>query len=294
MPVKSDGVTFIGTTHLLVTSRQGAALEPTLTASVETTRPAPFTADLLTSIASNGKGGRGPVADTFPLVSGIGSLVGGLSEAKAALIAGALLDDVKPAYRSVAPGVMVRVTPSMSPDGSTADLNLETKFGVKTSALDSDKSRTDVWAQAEPDAVAEDHLTTHATVPGFTLFDISSFNLETVTPQGPDRIPILSRLPIFGPMFQFPRGSRRIRHESIILVNAALLPRALGLIGFYGGGRISHVDPPEALANDPETSVKDDSETAIKKGQAGKSTNDSTQDSFLQIMPPYKTNGSAL
>ena len=137
----------------------------------------------------------------------------------------------------------------MSPDGGSADLTLDSDFGVTTSALGDNSGRSDVWAQAEPDAIQSSHVTTQAYVSGFDLFDISSFTVETSTPQGPDHIPVLSRLPILGPLFQIPRGSRKVQHESIILVNASLLPRALGLVGFYGAGRVNQ--PPQEQPTTP-------------------------------------------
>jgi hypothetical protein len=63
--------------------------------------------------------------------------------------------------------------------------------------------------------------------------------MDTMYPRPPFITPILGNLPLLGPMFRFERGANRTFHQSVIMVNAVLLPRSLALAGYYGvlGGR---------------------------------------------------------
>jgi hypothetical protein len=93
----------------------------------------------------------------------------------------------------------------------------------------------DNWKQPFADAVKMHKVVTDVAVSVFDLFDISSFSMESSYPQTPFSIPVLGRLPIIGPVFQCPRDKKRVHHESIILVNTIILPRAMDLARFYGG-----------------------------------------------------------
>jgi len=245
------GVSLIGRTTLVVSNRLQASLKPTLVSYVDSTRPAPFGTDLLSLLAPSGAGGDKTTrttttdksgnttvtedtthsTDTTNL-SGAAKLLAGLPTAQAALLSGAFLNGVPPAYTKVAPGVSVSVLPSVSNDGSWADLDLTTDFGVTTSAA-SDQARTDVWPSALPSGITSNQVITHATVIGSKLFAVSSFSLTTLAPQAPEYIPILGRLPLLGPIFQRPRGPKATRYQDLLLVNAVVVPRALGLVGLY-------------------------------------------------------------
>lgn len=289
----SSGIGLAGKSRIVVTSRRDAQLKPELVSYVDGTRPKPFGDDIANLILPAGAGGNkstqstktksesstdasGVTADTSgktkesettitkddTALSGISKLLVGLPQGQAALIAAALLSDVEPAFTKVSPGIEIKVRPSVTPDGTSANLVLDARFGVTTEALGT-KDRTDVFAQRPADAVQNHKVTTVADVSGFELFDISSFNIATSHPQAPYYLPILGRIPLFGPMFQIPRGSKKTYQESVILVNATLLPRSLGLVGFYGanfaGAKTKSKADDENVrqsTNEKETSVK--------------------------------------
>ena len=197
-----------------------------LASFVETTRPAPFGKDLLDLAFGN---------DTS---TGTGRILAALPQGKAALLAGALLSETPPTFSKVAPGIAVHVRPTVLPDGSAARLTIDARFGVTTADYDpKDQARTDVRMQPPPPGIASHHVSTDAAVSAFDLFDISSFTVDTAVPQAPFVVPLLGRLPILGRMFQFRRDNVTTRHESLILVNTAILPRSLALLSYYQAGR---------------------------------------------------------
>ena len=123
------GVSLIGRTTLVVSNRLQASLKPSLVSYVDSTRPAPFGTDpqparpvrrggdKTTRTTTTDKSGNTTVTedithsiDTTNL-SGAAKLLAGLPTAQAALLGGALLNGVPPAYTKVAPGVSVSVLP---------------------------------------------------------------------------------------------------------------------------------------------------------------------------------------
>ncbi len=220
---RGEGVALSGRTHMVVTSGLESDLEPEMASFVETTRPAPFGKDLLDQAFGN---------DTS---TGSGRILASLPQGKAALLAGALLSETPPTYSKVAPGIAVHVRPTVLPDGSAARLTIDARFGVTTA--DYDPKDQDVRMQPPPPGIASHHVSTDAAVSAFDLFDISSFTVDTAVPRAPFVVPILGRLPILGGMFQFRRDNVTTRHESMILVNTAILPRSLALLSYYQAGR---------------------------------------------------------
>jgi hypothetical protein len=221
-----EGVALSGRTHMVVTSGLESDLEPEMASFVETTRPAPFGKDLLD--LAFGK-------DTS---TGTGRILAALPQGKAALLAGALLSETPPTFSKVAPGIAIHVRPTVLPDGSAARLTIDARFGVTTADYDpKDQGRQDVRMQPPPPGIASHHVSTDAAVSAFDLFDISSFTVDTAVPQAPFVVPLLGRLPILGRMFQFRRDNVTTRHESLILVNTAILPRSLALLSYYQAGR---------------------------------------------------------
>ena len=74
-------------------------------------------------------------------------------------------------------------------------------------------------------------------------------------------------LPLIGPVFQWPRASKVTHHQSIILVNATILPRALGLLGFYGENKYTFAgaEPGSKFDKAKELSVKIIDEAELRK-----------------------------
>ncbi len=226
-----DGVTLVGQSRIVVTSTQRSFLEAQMSSSVETTRPRPFGQALL----DKAKGLATPAATP----SAIDTAIGALSNSQTFVLAAALLEEPQPTFTELAPGISISVRPTVLPDGGAARLLIDARFGVGTSALNADPARTDVWAQAPPSAIASHHMTTDAAIEAFDLFNLSSFSIQTMAPRRPIYVPILARIPIIGPMFQFPRSPKVTRHESLILANTVILPRSVELQRFYSEDTVS-------------------------------------------------------
>lgn len=215
-----EGVTITGRTRIVVTSRLSSTLEPAVKSYANISRPKPLGEDFLKKAFPNNADGK--AAPRVPLLD--------LETFPALLLAAGLVEE-KPVFNEVAPGVRVSVRPTVVPDGSSARLELECSFGVATKLPG---SQEDIWGQTQADAVESHRVSTDAAISVFDLFDISSFSIDSSHPQAPYYVPVLGRLPFVGPAFQWPRNKKRVRHESLILVNTVILPRALDLARYYG------------------------------------------------------------
>jgi len=259
-----DGISLSGKTSVLVNNRRQAAVTPNLVSYVNNTHPSPFGNDLLNMIAPS-NGGTSTETDTSTdkdgvttktskttttsdnsSLTGASKLLAGLPTAQSAAIAALLSNDVAPTFLKIAPGISVTITPSVAANGESADLNLDTNFGV-TATDPTSSDRKDVWPSQLPSAVQGNHVVTYATVDGNRLFEVSSFNITTTTPRAPQYVPILGRLPVIGQAFQFPQGPQSTDFQSVLLVNALVVPRSLGLVGFYGANRVGHIETTQPL-----------------------------------------------
>jgi hypothetical protein len=227
-------VALVGRTRIVVTSGLEAGLAPEMASFVESGRPRPFGKELMDMAfpagSSAGASGSG--------LSGSAGVLAGLSGAQALGLAAILSADTEPAYSKVAPGIALSVRPTVLPDGGSARVTVDARFGVASTPLD--QSRQDIWRSAPPAGIASDTVHTDAAVSAFDLFNISSFSVSVSHPQTPFYIPILGRLPVIGPAFQIPRRDRETRFESLVLVNTVILPRSIELQRFYG----REIDPP--------------------------------------------------
>jgi hypothetical protein len=221
---RGDGVVMTGRSRIVVTSGLKARLAPELSSSVEISRPKAFTDDLLNRAFPAKKEGD-------PSLTGANRVLEGLPQAEAIILAAALAEP-EAHFAKVAPGVEVNVRPTVLPDGAAARLTIDASFGVTTTPIDAAAS-TDTRNEPPPPAVETHHVQTDATVGVFDLFDISSFSITTSHPQSPAFFPVLGRLPIIGRAFQWPRRPKQTHHESVILINTVVLPRALTLSSFY-------------------------------------------------------------
>jgi hypothetical protein len=167
------------------------------------------------------------------VLTGAQRIFGTLGSGEAFLLAAALANEVEPNFHQVTPGISIKIQPTVLPDGGAARLAMECEFKVETQEFGN--RGNDVWRQPFADAVKKHKVVTDTAVSVFDLFDISSFSMESSYPQAPSSLPVLGRLPIIGQVFQRPRDKKRVHHESIILVNTIILPRAMDLARFYGG-----------------------------------------------------------
>jgi hypothetical protein len=227
---RDDGVSLVGRTRIVVTSGLEARLDPEMELFVETTRPKPFTQELLnrafptTETGTTAAGGAPTGADR---------VLAGLTSSQALLLAAALTTEVEPTYTTVAPGIGVHVRPTVLPDGGAARLAIDARFGVSSTPQAADNT-ADTWRQAPADGIVSHNVRTDAAVTAFDLFEISSFSVTASHPQAPFYVPILGRLPVIGRAFQLPRRNKETHFESLVLVNTVILPRSLELHRFYG------------------------------------------------------------
>lgn len=253
----SEGVTLTSQLRMVVTSTMTTSLETEMASYANATRPKPFDVSTLFNTAFPRQERFGvldstpkpapnpePTAETTPpptpppapetqVLTGAQRIFGALGPGEAFLLAAALANDVEPNFHQVAPGVSIKIQPTVLPDGGSARLAMECEFKVETQEFGN--RGNDVWKQPFADAVKKHKVVTDTAVSVFDLFDISSFSLESSYPQAPYYVPVLGRLPVIGPIFQRPRDKKRVHHESIILVNTIILPRAMDLARFYGG-----------------------------------------------------------
>jgi hypothetical protein len=153
----------------------------------------------------------------------------------------------------VAPGIGISVRPTVLPDGSAARLTIDARFGVTSSVA---TQPNDVFVQGTPSGISRHDVRTDAAINAFDLFDISSFDVQSVSPQAPFFVPILGRLPIIGPAFQWPRHPKVTHHSSLILVNAVILPRSLDLLRLYGDEPREPLTTTKCIEDKPTTGVK--------------------------------------
>lgn len=248
---RDDGIALVGKSRIVVTSGLEAGLTPEMASFAETTRPKPFgreVLDLAFPASESGSGADGWMSTDVPL-AGAERILAGLPQAQAMLLAAALLTETEPTYSKVAPGIAINARPTVLPDGGSARLTIDARFGVASEPLDATE-RTDVWAQAPPAGISSHHIRTDTNVSAFDLFEISSFSVAASHPQAPFYVPILGRLPVIGRAFQIPRRNKNVHFESLVLVNTVILPRALQLNRFYESP--SQEDPEEVKC--PEVS----------------------------------------
>ncbi|MBI5819471.1 MAG: hypothetical protein HZA88_10845 [Verrucomicrobia bacterium] len=212
----TEGVSLAGQCRIVVTSSLESGLIPTVSSWAETTRLKPLSGEemstlmttVIKSLATNGMD---------PAVLGP---------------ALKLLEQPEPVYTRVAPGIELHVRPTVLPSAAEARLQIYARFGVKTEPPDKTKV-TGSWVMPPAPAVESHEMATDAHIGVFDLFDISSFEITTSHPQSPFCIPIIGKIPWLGPAFQIPRANKEVKHASVILVNAVIIPRAVNLIRDY-------------------------------------------------------------
>lgn len=229
---RDDGIALVGRSRIVVTSGLEAGLTPEMASFAETTRPKPFGQELLDLAFPASESGGADGATAADALTGASRVLASLPEAQAMLLAATLLSETEPTYSKVAPGIAINARPTVLPDGGSARLTIDARFGVTSEPLDAEE-RTDVWAQAPPAGISSHHIRTDTNVSAFDLFEISSFSVAASHPQSPFYVPILGRLPVIGRAFQFPRRNKNVHFESLVLVNTVILPRALQLNRFY-------------------------------------------------------------
>jgi hypothetical protein len=238
------GVALSAQTRMVVTSRRSSSLAAALVQYGEKSTPPVLGADFFNGLVGAAQPTSTPPAATTKSsaatgggsaassATGLAALLAGTSGLEAALVQAALATVPKNAFYPIAPGISADITPSMTPDGTSADLYIKAKFGIETN-ITPDTSETS-GAFRPPDSVKSHEVTTVANVNAFNVFDISSFGADSSSPRPAGIFPVLGNLPFIGNVFRWSRGTDRSYHQSVVLVRAAVVPRVLGLLNFYG------------------------------------------------------------
>src|SRR4030095_10913488 len=79
------------------------------------------------------------------VLTGAQRIFGALGPGEAFLLAAALANDVAPNFHQVAPGISIKIQPTVLPDGGSARLAMECEFKVETQEF-GDRGN-DVWRQ---------------------------------------------------------------------------------------------------------------------------------------------------
>ena len=197
------GVSLSGKTRQVVSNNLESRLDPEMSFSVNTTRPEPLNAEKLTELFGGGVAGA---AKTL------------------------VLNQPEPEMTAVSPGIGIHVVPNILKNGSAARLQMAVKIAVETSTPDATANRL---KSIPADAIKSHNIHTDAMISGFDLFDISSFSIETSHPRS-RYLPLIGSIPLLGELIKKPRKNKVVHQESMIFVNAAILPRAMSLANNYG------------------------------------------------------------
>lgn len=140
-------------------------------------------------------------------------------------------EDTPTAYNRVAPGISIGVLPTVLRDGGSARLQIHLASTMQTDTISND----DVAKRGQPlDRIGKHLLKTDVAVSALDLFELSTFGMEHTSLGDPQwRVPLLAQLPILGPLFWGPRSRVTKHQESLLIVNATVLPKALDLAGRY-------------------------------------------------------------
>ncbi len=224
----TSGVALTGKARLVVTSRIQTGINPQMNSYVETTRPKPLDLKALMGQPASGSSNA-----ATPSASGDARALSGLLSQPQLLLLGAALNPVEPEITQVAPGVAINVLPTVLPDGGSARLQLDFDFGVQSKVIASVEKENGRRASVPVDGIVSNHVKTDLTISAFELFDVSSFSVESSYPRS-RYLPVIGSIPLLGEIIKKPPKNKVTRHESLVLVNAIILPRVLDLTHFYG------------------------------------------------------------
>jgi hypothetical protein len=247
--VAKGGASLRGKTRIVVTSGLETLLEPKASSYVNTTRPKPLAFDDLfkkfdTPVKPEKSDGEAKDKEaTKEAAAAARELLTGLSNSQ--LLALRLLTNpVEPVFTEVAPGVSINVRPSVLRDGASARLKMDVSFGLETTKVIGMENNKGVYQSVPAPMVQSHRVQTDAAIAALDLFDISSFSLQTSYPRS-RYIPVIGSIPIIGELIKRPAKNKTVTHESMILVNAVIVPRALDIARLYAGETSPPNCPPD-------------------------------------------------
>ncbi len=149
-------------------------------------------------------------------------------------------------WSELASGITLEFTPHVNSSGDTAELELYVKVGTEAPHVKDGKqagqldpvSRIETHevgsgGDQEGDAAAGKVSRVHTRVTTLDILTLSTFAVQTSHPKPDFVFPILGRIPYLGEIFRCPRAPSRKHHESMILVNATIIPSAMDLGRLY-------------------------------------------------------------
>jgi len=144
-------------------------------------------------------------------------------------------------------GITLEVTPHVNSSGDTAELELYVKVGTEAPKVHDEKqpARLDPVSRIETHEVGRSGEQdeggdsgakasgVQTRVASLDILTLSTFAVQTSHPKPDFVFPILGRIPYLGQIFRCPRRPSRKHHESMILVNATIIPSAMDLGRLY-------------------------------------------------------------
>ena len=126
-------------------------------------------------------------------------------------------------------GAELTITPHVLPGGRLGEIDVVVevahgKPGGEDPTVSTSETAEHLTRVAQHKADTEFYLET------MDVFTLSTFNLRTVHPRPKFAVPIVGQLPILGRMFRFHRSPRKVHHESVLAIQATIVPCASDVI----------------------------------------------------------------
>ena len=164
----------------------------------------------------------------------------------------ALFMEPQPVYSKIAPGISIDVRPTVLRDGASARLQMDANFGIDVTQDTLGKNQNSRVLDSVPAPVIKSHrVQTDAAISALDLFEISSFSIEASHPRS-RYLPVIGSIPVIGEILKRPPKNKTVDFESLILVNAVILPRAMDVARLYQSDEAS---PPPAGGATPQASA---------------------------------------
>jgi hypothetical protein len=128
-------------------------------------------------------------------------------------------------------GTELTFTPHILPGGARGELEIDVTVYHDDPGLDEQGQGQAQTAQIS--RVAKHETNTSVYTDTFEVFDLSAFGLTTTHPRADYVVPILGQVPFVGQIFRFPRDARMVHHDSLLVVQATIIPTAMDLGHLY-------------------------------------------------------------
>lgn len=141
------------------------------------------------------------------------------------VLAGTLRDH-RAVWSVLTSGAELSVTPHVLPGGGAAELEITLTVNHEDHEVATEGMARGV---APLSRVAQHKAETKVYVNSLDVSGLSSLSLRTSQPRADLAVPLLSRLPLLGEVFRFPRSPNRVHHASMLLIVSTILPTGMDL-----------------------------------------------------------------